>query len=106
MDGSSFSRRHFLRSGGAGVAAAVGAAACRASAGGAAPAVNSPATPPPGLRSAAPAELQNLGGGGGRRPILPRGGVVPSLARKIGGFSAGDRASCAIEDCSPITSTT
>jgi cytosine/adenosine deaminase-related metal-dependent hydrolase len=83
-------RRDFLRSGAAGLAGTVGAVACRASAGGSAPAVNGQATPPTDLRSATPAELQNLVGDGRRRRILLRGGVVLSLDRKIGDFASAD----------------
>jgi len=86
---SRFSRRDFLKSGTVGLAGAVGAGACRASAGTSAPATAGP-TPPAGLRSATPADLQNLVGDGRKRRILLRGGVVLSLDRSVGDFANAD----------------
>ena len=83
------SRRDILTSGAAGLAGALGAASCRAAAGGPAPAT-APQAPPAGLRSATPAELQNLVGDGRKRRILLRGGIVLSLDRKVGDFATAD----------------
>jgi cytosine/adenosine deaminase-related metal-dependent hydrolase len=83
------SRRDILTSGAAGLAGALGAASCRAAAGGPAPAT-APQAAPAGLRSATPAELQNLVGDGRKRRILLRGGIVLSLDRKVGDFATAD----------------
>ncbi|MGH9253266.1 MAG: amidohydrolase family protein [Vicinamibacterales bacterium] len=86
----SVSRRGFLKSGAVGLAGTtLGAAACRATTGSPGPAAASPA-PPAGLRSATPAELQNLVGDARTRPILLRGGVVLSLDPKVGDFASAD----------------
>jgi len=82
------SRRDFLRTGAAGLAgAAVGGAACRTAAG-----ANRPQTAAPlaGVRSATPAQLQNLVGDGRKRRILLRGGIVLSLDPKVGDFTSAD----------------
>ena len=86
---TSFSRRGFLKSGAAGLAGAVGAAACRASAGGPAPA-SANAASPAGLRTAPPKDVQNLVGDGGKRRILLRRAVVLSLDRNLGDFASAD----------------
>ena len=83
------SRRDILTSGAAGLAGALGAASCRAAAGAPAPAT-APQAPPAGLRSATPADLQNLVGDGRKRRILLRGGIVLSLDRKVGDFATAD----------------
>ena len=83
------SRRDILTSGAAGLAGALGAASCRAAAGAPAPAT-APQAPPAGLRSATPADLQNLVGDGRKRRILLRGGIVLSLDRKVGDFVTAD----------------
>jgi cytosine/adenosine deaminase-related metal-dependent hydrolase len=68
-------------------------AACRTAGGNAAvTAIPGPAglAPLAGVRSATPAELQNLVGDGRRRRILLRGGVVLSLDPKVGDFEKAD----------------
>src|SRR5262245_19668573 len=84
------SRRNFLV-GLAGTTMAT--AACRTAVGNAAVAASpgsAPQAPLAGVRSATPAELQNLVGDGRRRRILLRGGVVLSLDRKVGDFEKAD----------------
>ncbi|MBI4887901.1 MAG: amidohydrolase family protein [Acidobacteria bacterium] len=89
IDRVDVSRRGFLTSGAVGLAGPLGAVACRTSAGGPAPPAANP-TPPAGLRSATPANLQNLVGDGRKRRILLRGGVVLSLDPKVGDFARAD----------------
>jgi cytosine/adenosine deaminase-related metal-dependent hydrolase len=81
------SRRRFLGAGAAGVAGALGGGACRTAAG-----TTSPQTAGSlaGVRSATPAQLQNLVGDGRKRRILLRGGVVLSLDPKVGDFASAD----------------
>ena len=85
---SSRSRRDFLRTGAAGLAGAtLVTAGCRT------PGVTPEAAsqqPLNGLRSATPADLQNLVGDGRKRRILLRGGIVLSLDPKVGDFEKGD----------------
>src|SRR5262249_19572435 len=83
------SRRDFMKTGAAGLAGATFAAAgCRTAAG---IRQTTPSQGPlSGLRSATPADLQNLVGDGRKRRILLRGGVVLSLDTKVGDFEKGD----------------
>jgi 5-methylthioadenosine/S-adenosylhomocysteine deaminase len=85
MRSQNVSRRGFLRAGAAGIAGAtLTAGACRSTSGAAGPA------PLAGVRSATPADLQNLVGDGRKRRILLRGGVVLSLDPKVGDFEKAD----------------
>lgn len=82
------SRRDFIRASAAGLAGTtLAAAACRTASG-----TTSPQTAGPlaGVRSATPAELQNLVGDGRKRRILLRGGVVLTLDPKVGDFENAD----------------
>jgi cytosine/adenosine deaminase-related metal-dependent hydrolase len=81
------SRRHFIRTGAAGLAGTtLGAVGCRT-----AGPTNPQATAPlAGVRSATPTELQNLVGDGRKRRILLRGGIVLSLDPKVGDFASAD----------------
>src|SRR3989442_10501107 len=78
-------RRDFIKTGAAGLAAAtIPAAGCgRAS-------DTTSAGPGGGLRSATPADLQGLVGDGRRRRILLRGGVVLRLDPQVGDFEKAD----------------
>lgn len=81
------SRREFIRTGAAGLAGStLAAAGCRPSG----PAAPQDAGPLAGLRTATPAELQNLVGDGRQRRILLRGGIVLSLDPKVGDFERAD----------------
>jgi 5-methylthioadenosine/S-adenosylhomocysteine deaminase len=82
------SRRNFLKAGAAGLASAT-LAGCRTEAKVLSP-VTASQVPLPGLRSATPADLQNLVGDGRKRRILLRGGVVLSLDSKVGDFEKAD----------------
>ena len=84
------SRRKFLKAGAAGLASAtLATTGCRTEG-----TIVSPVTasqgPPSGLRSATPADLQNLVGDGRKRRILLRGGVVLSLDARVGDFEKAD----------------
>jgi cytosine/adenosine deaminase-related metal-dependent hydrolase len=82
---SRVSRRGFLQTGAAGIAGAtLAAGGCRSTSGGAGSA------PLAGVRSATPADLQDLVGDGRKRRILLRGGVVLSLDPKVGDFEQAD----------------
>jgi len=86
----SVSRRDFLKSGAVGLAGTTaGAVGCRATTKTPGPAATSPATLA-GLRSATPADLQNLVGDARTRPVLLRGGIVVSLDPKVGDFASAD----------------
>jgi len=86
--GSQSSRRTFIRTGAAGLAGTtLAAAGCRTTAGTSSP---QSAAPLGGVRSATPAQLQNLVGDGRKRRILLRGGVVLSLDPKVGDFASAD----------------
>src|SRR5262245_31099973 len=78
-------RRDFIRTGASGLAgAALAAAGCSRTA-------ESQNTGPIGnLRSATPADLENLVGNGRKRRILLRGGVVLTLDSKTGDFEKAD----------------
>ena len=79
------SRRGFLQTGAAGIAGAtLAAGGCRSTSGGAGSA------PLAGVRSATPADLQDLVGDGRKRRILLRGGVVLSLDPTVGDFEKAD----------------
>src|SRR5262245_34696677 len=85
------SRRDFLKSGAAGLAGAtLVTAGCRTEG----KILQSPVAgsqgPLSSLRSATPADLQNLIGDGRKRRILLRGGVVLSLDSKVGDFEKAD----------------
>ena len=82
------SRRDFIRTGATGLAGAtLAVAGCRTTAG----TLSAPAAGPlTGVRSATPAELQNLVGDGRKRRILLRGGIVLSLDPKVGDFASAD----------------
>jgi cytosine/adenosine deaminase-related metal-dependent hydrolase len=82
------SRRDFIRTGATGLAGAtLAAAGCRTTAGTSSAPAAGPLT---GVRSATPAELQNLVGDGRKRRILLRGGIVLSLDPKVGDFASAD----------------
>lgn len=84
----SMDRRDFLRAGATGLAGtAVGGVACRTAAGTTSPQIAGSLA---GVRSATPAQLQNLVGDGRKRRILLRGGVVLSLDPKVGDFASAD----------------
>src|SRR5919198_3005557 len=80
-----FTRRRFLMTGAGGIAGATFALeSCRSASGTAAPA------PLDGIRSAPPADLQNLVGDGRKRRILLRGAVVLTLDPNVGDFERAD----------------
>jgi cytosine/adenosine deaminase-related metal-dependent hydrolase len=80
-----FTRRRFLITSASGVAGSTFAVGCR-------PSTSGTAAPAPlaGVRSATPADLQNLVGDGRKRRILLRGAVVFSLDAKLGDFGRAD----------------
>ena len=78
-------RRDFIKTGAAGIAAAIPAAGCGRGSDNTASAGQLE-----GLRSATPADLQGLVGDGRQRRILLRGGVVLSLDPKVGDFEKAD----------------
>lgn len=78
-------RRDFIKTGAAGIAAAIPAAACGRGSDNAASAGQLGS-----LRSATPADLQGLVGDGRQRRILLRGGTVLSLDPKVGDFEKAD----------------
>ena len=78
-------RRCFLLTGAGGIAGAtLAAASCRSASG-----TTNPA-PLAGVRSATPADLQNLVGDGRKRRILLRGAAVLSLDPEVGDFDGAD----------------
>ena len=80
-----FTRRRFLMTGAGGIAGTTFALeSCRSASTTTAPA------PLAGVRSATPADLQNLIGDGRRRRILLRGAVVLTLDPKLGDFERAD----------------
>ena len=79
-------RREFVRASASGLAgSAIASIAC-----GPAPPQNSSTAPLGDLKSATPADLQQLVGDGRRRKILLRGGVVLTLDSKVGDFEKAD----------------
>ena len=80
-----FTRRRFLMTGAGGIAgASLATGSCRSTSG------TTVAPPLAGVRSATPADLQNLVGDGRKRRILLRGAVVFSLDPEIGDFESAD----------------
>src|SRR4029453_17038603 len=78
-------RRNFIKTGAAGIAAAIPAAGCGRGSD------NTASVGQVGsLRSATPADLQGLVGDGRKRRILLRGGVVLTLDPKVGDFERAD----------------
>jgi 5-methylthioadenosine/S-adenosylhomocysteine deaminase len=80
-----FTRRRFLTTAAGGMAGtALAMGSCRSASG------PPPPAPLAGVRSAAPADLQNLVGDARKRRILLRGAVVLSLDAKVGDFEQAD----------------
>src|SRR5438876_9919685 len=81
------SRRKFLKAGAAGLASAtLATTGCRTEG----KILTASQGRPSGLRSATPADLQNLVGDGRKRRILLRGGVVLSLDARVADFEQAD----------------